>query len=183
MEISKELASIFLKEKTVQDVLKDIELQRENIHKKEHIFKAIAIADALENMIDSGLFEQYDIQKIKMSHYYDTSVEINTMNFYLYGQDNKGFSKYNRSGKLEDEPVEPVKKLKKVFDDFHLFHTKEISEDFREEDEKILEIKKGIGDEILNLLLSSELKSILSYSKLKNNLPDGKEDGKSINKI
>jgi hypothetical protein len=183
MEISKELKDIALKEKSVNGILKEIRIQREEIYKKEHIFKALAVTTLIEEMIENGQFEEHGVKTIKISYHYDKNSDFNTMNFYLYGIDNKGFSKYNRSGKAEDEPLEPVKKLKEVFDRFHIFYTNEICEDFMPDEENIFDLKPGVGDNILNMLLSKELKAILQYSHLRNDLPKNKADTKGKSKV
>lgn len=177
MEIQKELSDVRENKKTFRDVIAEIKSKQEELNKKIHLFKVLDAIDVLEEMVRGKVFHKYGIDEIKFVHIQDYDIG-NKLNFELYNCENgerQEVLKYNSSGDYSF-PFSIIKSLVKNFDGFD---EDNISEDFnnlKNVHELYFEAKKGIGERFKNLLLSKEIKTVLGFNELNNNLVSNSEN-------
>jgi hypothetical protein len=163
MEIAKELASVRNRERTTEDILADIAEQQRQLKLKDHIFKVIHITSVIEDMLVDRMFQRYDIDLVKIGQVYDYDIG-NQIEFVFYNANGEETVKY-----FGNKYIEPVDKLREAFEKLDRFSTNDICEDFVKH-EKSFKVNDELPKKIMDVLLSKELKSIIQYNELQNDL-------------
>ncbi len=165
MDISKELELIEKKQVMHDSIIEEMMQKQLEIIKKIHLIKTLSVVDVIENMLRLNIFQEYNIDNIKIEFEYNYSNENPEIKYYLYNYGGEEIDNFNSSS----NPIVPVEMLNSAFEKFGGFRMDNVSKEFRTQGVSWLIVEEGMGQKILNLLLSDELKISLQYSKLKVN--------------
>ncbi len=169
MDIGEEIS--YLKNgSSSEEILLNLMVEKEELEQKIHIFKVIKLTDSIREMLESNPFERYGITFIELTHEVFHSTNESLISFDLYDSNKQ---------RIKDV-VEPIRQIKKLFENMYNIDSSNISHNMNIES-NLVELKKGADQEILNLLLSKELKTLFDYQMMQSDL-DNKTDNKNQNK-
>lgn len=155
MDIIKELELGNI-ENNFQDSIDYIEEQQKILDKKSHIFKVVRLANAIEDLENNGIFNSHNIEFINLMHKYNSP----SGNFVRFVFDNSTEEiPFIINGKYS----EPYLKIRNYFDALDGFSDENIQED---DFEVSINLKGNITEQIFNVLLSQELRTVVGYSKM-----------------
>ena len=178
MDIRKELKQIAENNKSADDVVVDISQQYEDLVKqqyelvkRQYIFRVMSLASGIEEAVQQGFFNIKNLQWLEIEcheteHGYGTA-------FWLMDKDGEFIS-----SKIPEQSGFILHSFDKIMN----FHGDFAQENFASGPHKI-EIKTGIGEKLLNLFLSDELRKILEYNKMQLDLPDNNDSNTKRPKI
>jgi hypothetical protein len=166
--------NIFSNEKELELRLNELQSKRDNINKLWHIYKTVQVTSIIEEYIQEQLFEKYRIEKIEISVYIDRDNDI-PLSVYINFFNERDHEVRNRQG-LDDDNSELIK----AFKDFQVFNKEYLGEFFQHRVTYPFIIHPGLKEEIIDELLSSELKVLMKHEELQNELPNNGETVKRI---
>lgn len=174
MDISEELNQIKTGLIDNQTVLGNLLKERDEFNKKIHVFIVLNIANAIKEMVDSDIFQKYDISSINIIHKCNDETSTNFIGYELFD------SKLNKIEYIifPEEKVLIAQNLNGLFVDLYDFSSDNISEELCDTTKNV-KLVKGVDNELLDLLLSKDLKTTLDYSQLKISLPENSNKDKS----
>jgi hypothetical protein len=156
MDIIKELKLGSIENNFV-DSLSYIEEQQNLWNKKSHIFKVISLINRLEQVKNDGLFDEHEIEFIEILHKYN-SPNGNFIKFNFFNADKEEVASLNHGVYNE-----VYNKLVSYFDALDGFNEEYIGKrDF----ELNVNLNKNIKEQILSVLLSQELKTVVEFSQM-----------------
>jgi len=168
MDITKELKEIDLNNENINKFVKDIEFQQHELLKKAHLLKVVNFANEVEKLIKTNIFFDYNIYFFEA--YWDRPIGSSNikLSFLIQDKSKKRMNVIDESNLL----IKPFAKISGLVDQLNWFKPEFIKQSALELtlEDIIIEIKPGIKDKILDILLSNELKSILNYNKMQNEL-------------
>lgn len=186
MEISKELLETESDKDYLRSFILNMRLQKNDLEKKLHIFKVIELANTLKEMNNAKIFQEDKIVAINIWRNFDTSLQMNTLNFELRNFCAAGMVRFSSTGnyihpgsKFNNAYEEQLQQLHQLFKEFDGFNSKYVDESYcGVNNNETIEFSSYSTKKITDFLLSSELKSILYYNRLKSIMPNDKEEAK-----
>ena len=152
--------------KNVDEVVEDINRQQEDLNKISHLFKSISLAKKIEKFLEDGRFKDDNIKYLDFE-YVTIGYKGNEINFWLVNEE-------------ESFIVNGLRHLvRAAFSCIEGFEDKYVNENFIHQEYR-LEVKPGIGEQLLNLFLSYELKKIYEYNKMELDLPTNTNNIKKL---
>lgn len=161
MDIQKELKELIYDKKSVYDLRDEINQEKIKLEKQMHLILALSISEKMEKAVNQNLFRDFSFINYEIRFY---SLKL-SVKYSLKGKGNKKY-KTNISQELTEF-------LDEIALDMDLLDAKYRNQDklSNSNPEHILELKPGIGQEMLELFLSKELKTVLEYNKMQIELP------------
>jgi len=153
----------------MMQVVKDIVSEKVELKDKEHILETVNLANKLEKLVEEKFFKELQLTAIEIVCDYD----------YEEGYKIRVPSVSTLGGFTQDANQEQIEFFEEFFSSISEHDSDFISKELM--DGSILELKQGIAREVINLLLSSRLKTIFDYNKMKVDLPDN--NGSNTKKI
>jgi hypothetical protein len=168
MDIKKELKQIISEGKNPDDCVADIENQKLELLKKSHLLKTISLANKIEGFVRNDAFTEKQIGFLELEYFYG-DLSAGQIDFTLLTNDGQFMivNAYDRA--LVREALSHIKG----------FEDKFVNDDFAGKEHR-LELKPGIGKEIISLFLSDELKKIYEYSKMQAEIPENDNHSKRL---
>jgi hypothetical protein len=170
MDIIKELKNLKTDKNGLNQIIQNIEFEKEELNKKLYLLIVINLAERLEEFISTDLFKSSKISYIEIIPSFDN---FNEKNFYI----NSRFLKEDKTafqGKIlnDDRILENLHTMFKEVSEvsFNLVNPKVIKND------QILKFELGIGEKILDIFLSDDLKAIYQYNQMQIELPDNNKE-------
>ncbi len=165
MDIKEEFKNI-INGKNADKVVEEIAIEQENLAKMSHLFKSISLANKIEKILEEGRFQEQNLKHLAIE-YKIRGIEGGEIEFWILNEDG-GFI----VNALRHE-------VKQAFSCINGFDYRFVSENFFHKEYK-LDLKIGIGEELLNLLLSDELKKVYEYHKMELELPNSNITDKKL---
>lgn len=164
MDLTKEITEIMLDKKNPSNVVSDLVNEQEQLRKKIHIVKVLGVATELENHIKEGFFQKYGICFIHLIYArnydgdgYALCVDICDSRHKIIEKNRaKDAKRYAEVFKLIYNIFEPVSKLYKEL----------VNSEFNEMEMSSIQLRHGISEDILTLMLAEDLKKALDYNKM-----------------
>jgi hypothetical protein len=160
MDLTKEFDDIQKGKRNPQKILDVLFVEHQELMKKMHIFKSLLISEGIKEMIEANSFHKDDIFAIQIFRYQDDNYS-ESIKFRVYD--------------LKDKPIEyggyygernnTIGKLLDLFSQIEDFETDNISSDLKS-GYHYIELSQGSHEEILKLLLSEELQTMVDYNKM-----------------
>lgn len=178
MDITKELEQMATNDKSADDIISDIDRQYEDLVKqqhalvkRQHIFRVMSLASKMEEAVEQGFFNIESLHLLELEcHETEYGYDVA---FWLINKDGESIS-----SKIPEQNEFILHSFYKIMN----FHGPFAQENFASGPHRI-EIKTGIGEELLNLFLSDELRKILEYNKMQLDLPDNSDSNTKRPKI
>lgn len=175
MDIRKELEQLKYNGKSADDIVEDMNQQYDDLVKqqhellkRQHVFRVMALANTMENAVKKGFFNIENLQWLEVEcHETEYGYDVA---FWLMDKDNEFIS--NKVLEQNEFILNSFNKIMNFNGDF-------AHKDFACGPYK-MEIKTGIGEVLLNLFLSDELKKVLEYNKMQLELPSNESNTKRI---
>lgn len=159
MDLIKEFKNMEQAALSYKDVLGNMKQEQVELEKRIHVFKVLDLAKELAEIVDSGLTENFKVSGFKITHY------TNTTSHFLC-------EFLNLSGKVFEINMTDSKrnilcrKIDDLFNDLNLKSLDNASNEMQSFRPYYLPFQQGIDKQIMQMLLSDELKSMLEYSKM-----------------
>jgi len=147
----------------LDDVINNLESEQENINKKLYIFKILRFIDSLNQLNNVNDFKNLNVNSGTLAYGYDR--EENEYFIVLRFIDSDG----KQIGYNLDKNIRNACKFPGRLDVTYL------SEDFQIDKLYYLNFSMDIKKDLLDLFLSKELKSVLEYNEIDNELDNKKE--------
>jgi hypothetical protein len=173
MDIREELKDLLYENKSAHDLRNEIIQEKVQIEKKLQIIQAISLAQKMEKAVKENLFHDftsitYEIKFYSLDFSVDYSLKIKnrkTHSKVLSSELTDFIDKISLDIRLLNPNYRNYDKLNNL-NSIHTF-----------------EFKHGIGEEILELFLSKELKTVVDYNKMQLELPNNNESASKKLKI
>lgn len=149
--------------KSMDSIIEELENEKQKIDNQIHIFKVLEVASKIQNLINDEIIGKHDISKITLCYGYD----------YDYGHEVL-YDFQDSEGANEFKKYLPSKIRELIDDNFRIlngFKQKQINDTFSRRENTIIDIKENFREKFIDLMLSSELRAMLSYSQMQNDLP------------
>jgi hypothetical protein len=173
MDIKTELMQIESDNSSIDKLVQDIEFQENELLKKAHILKIVALANKIESMIKTDLFTEYKVDFLEI--YWENLVgsDKTKLGFCILDKNKQRLPPLNGNHGF----IKPFAAIMKETDKLGFFKQSFLKEDALElkPQDMIIELKLGIKDKLLNVLLSNELKKVLEYNKMQLEVPNNNE--------
>jgi hypothetical protein len=171
MDIENELKEIIYNHKTNDDVVIELENEIANLMKKSYLFKVIAAAEKIENIISDDFIKNNEIKSLIVQCPYSAYYSIHL------SLPNKRNTRMAQAKK--DNIVKLIKMLGEHINDLTYIDPSWTNLN-QYTHENTIDLKPGIGKQIFNLLLSKELISLYEYTKMQIELPNNGNKKKEI---
>lgn len=157
MDIVQELKSVRTNQNDFQSIMAALEKEKEEMHKKLHLIRVLALAEAIEEKIKNGYFKEKNIVSL-------------ALNRGAYGFISYGF--YEKDGDYADD--QDLDGLGKILTNISEFKTKYANSSFESGNHNGYKIRlnKAFKEKLLNALLSDSLRKTLEYSQLYSEMDD-----------
>jgi hypothetical protein len=157
MDIVQELKAVDSNKNDFHSIMKRMEKEKEEMHKKLHLIRVLALAEAIDEKIKNGYLKEKNI----------VSLELNRG---VYGVISYGF--YEKDGDYSDD--QDLDGLGQILTNVSEFKTKYVNSSFESGSHNGYKIRlnKGFREKLLNALLSEPLKKTLEYSQLYSEMDD-----------
>jgi hypothetical protein len=173
MDIKKELIEINLDKLSADRFIQDIESQQYELSKKSHILKSIAFGNTMEELVLTDLFRNHGVYFLEA--YWQKPIGEGDIKlcFCILDSEHKRMSVVDRYNTF----VPPFAMLDKINNKINPIKPEFVNELGLQlhSNYTLLELKPGIKKKLLELLLSTELKSILDYNEMENDLPSNND--------
>lgn len=167
--------SIFSNKAELELKIKSLESQQDEINKHWHICKSVQLINTIDDCMKNGLFEKHNIHRIEISAYIDRD-EDTPLSLY-YALINHKEKQVNSIPELTGINS----KLTKPFSNFRIHNINHMNDFFSSGHVSYpFVIKEGLKDEILNELLSPELKKLMDYMELQSDLPQNENSTRKL---
>ncbi len=171
MDLKQELDKISKNKNNVNSIINSLSGEREELDKKIHILKVIKIADAIDEIIKNGDFLQTEINYINLLNNYSDDYAYRIM-VDVQSKDHRVIYNYD----LLNNSVESIKGIWELFRILDGFNITYVNEHFGENKRKIIKLDNSFKEELLDILLSRELKTTLEYYNMEKELSN-KDNG------
>jgi len=162
MDIKKELAQLNSSKNFGEDIVDDLASQLKEFKDKVHLFNVIFIANKIEDAVINGFFinEKYLNLDLMIQQGFNYNIMCD-----LLDEDRGLILDYTNI----NSNTKQTEFIQNLFNKINGFSSEDINSEFDKDVE--LELKLGIKDKIIDLLLSKELKATLEYNKMGMELP------------
>lgn len=169
MDIKKELIKISSDSSSIDKLIESVELKKHELSKKSHLLRVIALGNTIEELNKTNLFKDEQVKFLEVCLDKEPPIADLKLTFCILDK-NK-----NRMRVIDENNIfVPVFSTLMV----QTYKLGLINQMFINEDaltslkaDRIIELKPGIKDVLLNILLSDELRKILEYNKMQIELP------------
>jgi hypothetical protein len=168
VDIKEELKAIISNSRDTDDLVADIENQKFELLKKSHLLKTISFANKIENFVKNDVFVEKSIGFIELEYLY-ADLSAGQITFDLLTKDGQYIVINAHDHSLVKEALSHIIGFNDEF----------VNNDFAGDSYK-LELKNGVGQEIMDLFLSDELKKIYDYSKMQLELSENAGNHKKL---
>lgn len=165
MEISKMLESIRLGNQDSSDIVKNLEMQQEELNRNLYLVKVMGIASEIDKLVSIKFFSDNSIKSMEVNYFIvdtDYSLICSLINY-------KNNTVYSVGTSIEGTDPE-LEKFKYLFKSINTINPQYLEASFEDSYEFSFDLKKGAGNSFVNHMLSKELKAFVEYSKLENDL-------------
>ncbi len=142
----------------LDSVVKNLDLQQEELNKKMHIFKFMRFADSIAKLKDMEDFKQLGIESGAVGYGYDNSEDEHFAVLFFFDQ--KGI-------RLNPHNDKNLRSACKFPGNFNLGY---INHELRVDKLYYFNFNDNIKKKLIDLFLSEELKAILEYNEIDNEL-------------
>lgn len=178
MDITKELKYFNLNDNYGINVIEDIEKQQKKLMEKMHLFTAISVAHEFEDTVATKFFERNGVYFFKLNFEFEYGMQGYLPNFEALNKSKIKIYEHYSNGQKTKETIFFNSIISKMIG----INMNLVNRELKME-EIIFELKPGIGNQILNLFLTKELKAIYDCNKMQNDLENELEQtNKNINK-
>lgn len=168
MDIKNELEEIMINDKNADDLVENINNQRNELLKKAHLLKVISCCQKLEKFIDKIPLLGKDIGFLDLEYIY-TGASGGKIDFSLTTKDQLYAIVNLNITDIVKNAIEPIDGFPMEF-----VNDRFIGIDYS------LELKAGISEQILDLFLSDELKKVYDYSLMQIELSHNDNNNKRL---
>lgn len=165
MDIIKELEQISNSKDYGNDTIHKAIQESIELEKKIQMLRVISLVDKIEDIVATDLFTKDGIEFLQLTSEYDHDLQNHRAEFHLIDKDG-GIA----AGYYDFEDSEQARALYNIFEDLGLFDFDLANPKLKLETSDF-ELKPGIKEELLGLLLNTELKNIYDYSKMQLEIP------------
>jgi len=141
--------------------------EQEEIVKKIYMLKVVSLAKKIDDLTKSDFFSKDGIEFIQITYEYDD--ENFRLEFYLVDQDEEIMGGYS-----DADGHKQIEALTEKFEAIYPLDLELVSSNLKGNSINF-ELKPGIKESIVNLLLNSELIKLYNYNKMQSELPQGNE--------
>lgn len=174
MDLVKEFDDIQKGKRNPQKILDVLFVEHQELMKKMHIFKSLLISESIKEMMEANSFHKDDILAIQIFKYQDDNYS-ESIKFKVYDLNDKPIQHRGYYG----EENGSIAKLLELFSQLDDFETDNISFDLKN-GYHYIELSQGSHEEILNLLLSEDLKIMVQYNKMQLDLSSNEKNPKKL---
>ncbi len=181
MDLIKELEKMEKGNLSLHEIRQEIEEQQLQLEKKAYIFKVLSIAKDVEDYIKTESFPSKDIAGIELDSYESENEVSIAFSFFR----NDGETIYHDL--MKKEYPEILQRFREIFNGPAFANLKDLSvkneflnKEFVQSGSQEFDLNEGVGEEIIDVLLSKELKSMLDYSKMQLSLDNKSEKNKKL---
>jgi hypothetical protein len=183
MEIIKELKELRDNKENIDKLMVAIAIEQEELAKKVHLLKVINLSIRIEDILSKDFCKNSELKniQIKLSHEYD-----NNTRDYEEQVTCRLVDAHNCPVNISDAPgssQELRQVLNNMFYSIRNLKVDLYNEDFSSNIPVFLKLEAGIGEKILDLLLSKELQRVYSYSQMELSLSNNEENNRKKIKI
>lgn len=154
MDIKNELNS----SQDLSVIIKNLHEEQKNLNKKIHIFNILKLVEDIITLPYLEAFKEGDVHNAVISYQYDNEDDEYYLCLDFINNTENNLSR-SLAGELRSECMFPG-----------AINRSDINEEFNPEEKHFLAFDEFLKEKLLNLLLSKELKNILDYSQLDNDL-------------
>jgi hypothetical protein len=167
MDIKKELMELSSSDNFGDKILENMEYEKQEFNKKLYLVQMLSTAKKLDRIIEVGVFQNNDIDSFRVNVFGTTlKKKFHKIMFNCTGEDFITDSHEREFFNI---------KLKEVFNNIEEIDLSLVSEKMINKPEFYLDLEQGIGQKILDLFLSDELKKVLEYNNMQLELPSNNE--------
>lgn len=170
MDIKKELQELKFSDDFGNDVIKQVRKQKEELEKAIHILKVVSLADKIEKLVATDLFNKDNIDSISICCEFEDHNNRHIAEFSLIDENGEIVANYYDRNDNEQAAI-----LCSIFDDLDEFDFDLASSTLRL-DSSELKLQPGIKEDILKLFLNIELKKVYDYNNMDVELPINEEN-------
>jgi hypothetical protein len=153
MDIVKEFKNVSLNKTDFNTIMHIMEQEKEEMHKKLHLIRVLALLDSIDEKIRIGYFKEKNVSSLHISKG-------------VYGIVSHAF--YGKGGDYADD--QELDGLGTIFKNINEFKTRYVNKSLdpnsNENNGYKIKLNKNCREKLLDALLSEELKKILEYSQL-----------------
>jgi len=163
MEILRDFSEFENNKKSANEIIMQLENDRKELNKQIHIFKVLDVGSKIQQLFDDGTFKKNDLVSIHIHYEYD----------YDYGNEIK-YSLHKEDGEVSRAflPDDLIDKIGETFRIIEGFKLENINMEFNKPHTSYqVKTEENFKEKFTDLLLSDELKRVLNYSRLQNDLP------------
>ena len=160
MDIKEELKELMNDDKSANSLMAEINQEKVKLEKKLHIIQVVSITNRMEKAVEEKFFNDFDFINYEI-RFYSLEFSVN------YTLQNKG--KRTPSKNISPEIVKFLDDLSSDIQSLNPKYKNDRLSNLNREHK--LELKPGIGEQMLELFLSKELKNIVDYNKMQLELP------------
>ena len=178
MDIEKEFKQFNSASEGNKEVVYDLYKQKTEIEKKIHIFHVLGFSKQMAEFVNSNseLFQSLNVSAISFKHYRDYESGGNNVRFELLDLQNQVIEDSNEQqleiwGKCMD--ILSGNGLLGVDDEF-------MNKEFKENVWTPVSLLNNPENQLLELFLNKDLKSVLDFHMMQNDLPSNNESGKKL---
>lgn len=183
MDLVKELEKMQKENLYPHSIVDYINKEKEELEKKGYIFQVLAIAKDIEDYISLKNFSLCNIGGFGLDCC-DHNDGTHSVAFYFYRPNGEII---NHDNEMKKQYPEIIQRFREIFNGSSFGGLKDLemksaylNEDFVQSGCVEIDLEVGAGEEIVNNLLSKELKTVLDYSKMQLELDDKKEPSKKL---
>jgi hypothetical protein len=176
MDIVKELEQITESDNFGNDIILKTMHERDELEKKIQMLKTISLAERVESIVNTDLFTKEGMEFLQLSCEYDQDYGGYRAEFHLLDANKEIIASYYEA--FENKQVEI---LHNIFENLYPFDFDWANPKFKQGSADI-ELKPGVKEHIIEVLLNNELKQIynqakiqISYNKMQLELPGNNE--------
>jgi hypothetical protein len=183
MDIKKELEEISSSQNFGASIYNELKKQEEELInqqnellKKMHLINIISAAHEIESLIENNFFDKNGVKFLEIIT--GTDYHNNKEVYFDCLDKDKEFAEHPSDDEDNNYYPNLLSKIFKIEElNLELTNIK-----FKSDDNKTFELKVGVGEKILKLFLSKELKAIYDYNKMQVDVPNNNnnENGKRL---
>lgn len=159
-------------------IFQEIDLEIKYLENKKHLFKILELIQTIEKYRQNGVFTQFDYHYINVSYGYNDFTEDNMLYLEIQQDNAKRSPDFNQDPAivydLDEEDEVEQHEMFKVMNEYRSMFIQEmhLNTSIEEDKQYIFKIDETIGENILSLLVTDEMKSLYTTSLQKINLED-----------
>jgi hypothetical protein len=183
MDITKELEKMQKGNLYPHAIVEDINKEKEQLEKKGYIFQVLAIAKDIEDYISLKDFSICNIGGFGLDCC-DHNDGTHSVAFYFYRPNGEII---NHDNTMKKQYPEIVQRFREIFNGSNFdglkdleMKSKYLNDAFVQSGCVEIDLELGAGEEVLNALLSKELKTVLDYSRMQLDLENKSEPSKKL---